>query len=64
MRNPAEVMDVIISVQDVLKANDRTKLESIVEHIGSITVISIMQISLGISTCFQTRRHKISSSCS
>ncbi len=44
MRNPAEVMDVIISVQDVLKANDRTKLESIVEHIGSITVISIMQI--------------------
>lgn len=44
MRNPAEVMDAIISIHDALKANDRTKLESIVEHIGSITVISIMQI--------------------
>lgn len=42
--NICDYVDVIISVQDVLKANDRTKLESIVEHIGSITVISIMQI--------------------
>ena len=44
MRNPAEVMDAILNIQDALKCNDRTKLESIIEHIGSITTIWLMQI--------------------
>lgn len=44
MRNPAEVMNAIINIQDALKCNDRTKLVSIIEHIGSIATICIMQI--------------------
>lgn len=44
MRNPAEVMDAILNIQDALKFNDQTKLESIIEHIGSIATIWIMQI--------------------
>ena len=44
MCNPAEVMGSILNIQDALKCNDRTKLESIIEHIGSIATIGIMQI--------------------
>lgn len=44
MCNPAEVMGAILNIQDALKCNDRTKLESIIEHIGSIATIGIMQI--------------------
>lgn len=44
MRKPAEVLEAIISIQDALVANDRTKLESVIERIGSIATINIMRI--------------------